>query len=168
MPESAKIKKQQLVVTRIIDAPVELVWKAWTETEQVRHWWGPQFYTSPSCEIELRVGGKYIFAMQAPEDQGGQISYTTGTYLRIVPMQLLEFTQSLSDAHGNRIDPQQAGMPPEFPSEVHMLVSFKAIGEMTELTITEDGWTMSQMYVYSYAGMQQQIDKLALYVGRNR
>jgi uncharacterized protein YndB with AHSA1/START domain len=168
MTESTNVKKEDLVITRIIDAPPELVWKAWTEPEQVMHWWGPQYYTSPSCKIDLRVGGKYVFAMQAPAEQGGQVSYTSGVYQRIEPLKLLEFTQSLSDQDGNRIDPQQAGMPPEFPKEMHMVVVFKARGDMTELTITEYGWTPSQMSVYAYAGMQQSIDKLAAYAGRDR
>src|SRR5512142_9900 len=138
MPETMQENKEDLVVTRILDAPLELVWKAWTEPEQVRRWWGPKYYTSPSCQIDLRVGGKYVFAMQAPADQGGQVSYTSGVYERIVPMELLEFTQGLSDADGNRIDPQKAGMPADFPKEMHTLVTFKAKGSMTELTIREE------------------------------
>ena len=168
MPDTTNVKKEDLIVTRIIDAPLELVWKAWTEPEQVMHWWGPKYYTSPSCKIDLRVGGKYIFAMQAPEDQGGQISYTAGVYQRIEPLKLLEFTQGLSDKDGNSIDPQQIGMLPDFPKEVRTVVVFRAIGDMTELTITEYGWTPSQMSVYAYAGMQQSIDKLAAHIGRNR
>jgi len=168
MPDTTNVKKESLIVTRIIDAPLELVWKAWTEPAQVMRWWGPQYYTSPSCKIDLRVGGKYVFAMQAPADQGSQISYTAGIYKRIVPMELLEFTQGLSDENGNRIDPQQAGMPPDFPKELHTVVTFKAKGEMTELTITEAGWMMGQMYVYALAGTQQQTDKLSAVVARNR
>ena len=54
--------KQNIVVTRVIDAPAELVWKAWTEPERIRQWWGPKNYTSPSCELNFREGGKYFFA----------------------------------------------------------------------------------------------------------
>ena len=160
MADTVGVKKEDLIVTRILDAPLETVWKAWTEPEQVQRWWGPKYYTSPWCKIDLRVGGKYIFAMQAPADQGGQMSYTAGVYQRIVPMQLLEFTQGLADEQGNRIDPQKAGMPSDFPKELHTTVTFRAKGQMTELTITEVGWTMGQMYVYALAGTQQQIDKL--------
>jgi uncharacterized protein YndB with AHSA1/START domain len=156
------VKKEDLVVTRIIDAPIELVWKAWTDPEHVRRWWGPKDYTSPACKIDLREGGKYIFCMRAPIEQGGQDSYTSGVYTKIVPMQRLEFTQGLSDKDGNRIDPAQVGMPPDFPKEIRTVILFKAKGEMTELTITEYDWTMSLMYVYSYAGMHQSIDKLAV------
>ena len=168
MAETTNVKKEDLVVTRIIDAPVEVVWKAWTEAEHVRHWWGPKDYTSPSCKIDLRVGGKYVFAMQAPTEQGGQVSYTSGVYQRIVPMELLEFTQGLSDADGNAIDPAQIGMPADFPKQLHTTVTFRARGDMTELTITQTGWVPSQMFVFALAGTQQQTDKLSEYVGRKR
>jgi uncharacterized protein YndB with AHSA1/START domain len=162
MTETANnVKKEDLVVTRIIDAPLEMVWKAWTDPEQVKRWWGPKNYISPTCKIDLREGGKYIFCMRAPEDQGGQDSYTSGVYKEIVPMERLEFTQSLSDQDGNRIDPAQVGMPPDFPKEIRTVIVFKAKGNMTELTITEYDWPVSQMYVYSLAGLHQSIDKLA-------
>jgi hypothetical protein len=76
-------------------------------------------------------------------------------------MERLEFTQSLSDKDGNKIDPTQIGMPPDFPAEIRTSVVFRAKGNMTELTVTEYDWPVSQMFVYSYAGMQQSIDKLA-------
>lgn len=154
------IVKEDLVVKRIIDAPLELVWKAWTEPEHVMKWWGPRHYASPSAKIDLREGGKYIFAMRAPEDQGGQETYTAGIYKKIVPMEYLEFTQGLSDKDGNPIDPAQIGMPPDFPSEIRTSIVFKPRGELTELIITEYDWPVSQMYVYSLAGLHQTIDKL--------
>jgi uncharacterized protein YndB with AHSA1/START domain len=168
MAEKTEAKKEELIVTRIIDAPVEIVWQAWTEPEHVMHWWGPKDYSSPSAKIDLRVGGQYVFAMQAPKEQGWQVSYTSGVYQRIVPMQVLEFTQGLSDADGNRIDPSQIGMPADFPKELHTVVAFRARGDMTELTITQTGWVPSQMFVYALAGTQQQTDKLSAYVQRTR
>ena len=153
--------KEDVVVTRIIDAPVELVWKAWTEPEHVMRWWGPKYYTSPSAKIDLREGGKYIFCMKAPPEQGGQDMYTSGTYTKIVPLERLEFTQGLSDKDGNPIDPAAIGMPSDFPKEIHTVLTFKRIRpDMTELTVTERDWTPGQMMVYSLAGLHQSIDKL--------
>jgi uncharacterized protein YndB with AHSA1/START domain len=153
--------KEELFVKRIIDAPLSLVWKAWTEPEHVMRWWGPKYYTSPSARIDLRVGGKYIFCMRAPQEQGGLDSYTAGVYQRILPMELLEFSKWLSDADGNLIDPATAGLPADFPKEMRTVVAFQAKGEMTQLTITESGWTPSQMFVFALAGTHQSIDKLA-------
>lgn len=53
------------------DIPVDLVWKAWTDPKLVVLWWGPTHFTSPRCEIDLREGGKYLFCMRTPEEQGG-------------------------------------------------------------------------------------------------
>jgi len=147
-----------IVIKRIIDAPVELVWKMWTKPEHVIAWWGPQFYTSPSCRIDLRVGGSYVFCMRAPQDQGGQDSFTAGVYQRIVPNEVLEFTQFLSDADGHPVAPGE--LPPGFPtSQLHTL-TFRPRRDMTELTIVEHAWPAGPMIVYSLAGMHQSIDKL--------
>jgi uncharacterized protein YndB with AHSA1/START domain len=55
------------IITRLFDAPRELVWKAWTEPERVMHWWGPIGFTSPVSRIDLRVGGKYHSCMRSPD-----------------------------------------------------------------------------------------------------
>ena len=151
---------EDLVIKRIINAPVKATWNAWTQPERLMQWWGPQYYSSPSCTVDLRVGGKFVFAMQAPQEMGGQLSYSSGTYSNIVPQELLEFSFFISDAEGNPIDPAAIGLPEDFPNEIPYSISFKKLGEMTELTITERGWPMIQMRVFSYAGMQQSIDKL--------
>lgn len=154
--------KEVLVVNRIIDAPVVLVWKAWTDPNEVIKWWGPKYFTSPFCQIDLREGGKFIFCMLAPKEMGGQESYTSGIYTKIVPFERLEFTQGMSDKEGNRLDPAAIGLPADFPKELHTTIEFRRIRpDMTELIITETNWTPGQMYVYSLAGLHQTIDKLA-------
>lgn len=156
------VKKRDLVITRLFDAPIELVWKAWTDPQHVMRWWGPIGFTSPSCKIDFREGGKFIFCMRAPKDfQGGQDFYTAGVYKKIVPLKLIEFSQGLADKDGNRIDPTTMGMPADFPKEIPSALAFKRVGDKTELTVTEYGWTVGQMLDMSEAGMNQCLDKLA-------
>lgn len=163
MTNDPNVVKQDLVITRIIDAPVEMVWKAWTDPKHVMRWWGPKDWTSPIAKVDLREGGKFLFSMLAPKEQGGVEHFTAGVYKKIEPMKFLEFTQGLSDKDGNLIDPASVGMPPDFPKEIRTTIVFKpkANGQMTELIITEHDWTMGQMSVYSYAGMHQSLDKMA-------
>jgi uncharacterized protein YndB with AHSA1/START domain len=158
---SPNMKKQDIVVIRSFDAPVELVWKAWTDPELVMLWWGPKSYTSPACQIDFREGGQYLFCMRAPKEQGGQDYYSVGTYTKIVPLMRLEFTQSLSDKDGNKVDPTEVGMPADFPKVVNFEIGFREVGGKTELTIKESNWTLGQMYDYAVAGMNQSMDKLA-------
>jgi len=152
---------RDLVITRTFDAPLEMVWKAWTDPEQVMRWWGPKDYTSPMCKIDLREGGQYLFAMRAPDWQGGMEHYTSGIYQKIVPMEVLEFTQIISDKDGNPIDPTQMGIPPGVPEVVRTVVTFESKGDQTEITVSEYNWTGGQMYWYSLRGMSESLDKLA-------
>jgi len=162
----AESGKQDIVLTRVFDAPLELVWKAWTDPEYVMKWWGPRGFTSPSCKIDFREGGKFVFCMRAPKEMGGNDLYTSGVYKKIVPMELIEFTQGLSDKDGNKINPATIGMPTDFPEEIPSLLAFKRVGDpstglRTELTAIEYGWTVGQMRNLSEQGLSECLDKLA-------
>lgn len=166
---TVNLETRDLVITRVFDAPVELVWKAWTDPEYVMRWWGPTGFTSPSCKIDFREGGKFVFHMRAPKDfQGGQDFYTAGVYKKIVPLKLIEFTQGLADKDGNRIDPAAMGMPPDFPKDIPSALAFKRIGGKTELTATEYGWTVGQMRDMSESGLNECLDKLAAVLARQK
>lgn len=152
--------KQDIVLTRVFDAPLETVWKAWTEPEQVMKWWGPRGFTSPSCKIDFREGGTFIFHMRAPKEMNNADFYTAGVYKKIAPMEFIEFNQGLSDKDGNKIDPTTMGMPPDFPEEIPSLLAFKRVDGKTELTAIEYGWTLGQMRTLSEQGLSECLDKL--------
>jgi uncharacterized protein YndB with AHSA1/START domain len=61
---------KELEIERIYEAPVSEVWKAWTEPEQIKAWWGPDNVTIPECEVDLRVGGRIYIVMEAGEAMG--------------------------------------------------------------------------------------------------
>ncbi len=60
-------EEHELVITRVLDAPRALVWKAWTEPERVKRWWRPKTFMSPTVKIDLRVGGEYLNCMRSSE-----------------------------------------------------------------------------------------------------
>jgi uncharacterized protein YndB with AHSA1/START domain len=154
-------KRRDLVVSRTFDAPVELAWKLWTDPEQVKTWWGPKDYTSPTCELDLREGGKYLFCMRSSGAEGSQDFYSTGTFTRIVPMERLEFTQSFADENGNMIAAADFGMP-DMPDEVRTVVTFKdAGGGKTEMTITQYDQPDDEMFNYAVTGWNESFDKMA-------
>ena len=154
-------KKKDLAITRIFDAPVELVWKAWTEPEHVQRWWGPNFFTCPSCEMDFREGGRALVCMRAPKDFGGQDFYNTWNYRKIVPLQRIEYIQNLSDKDGNQVNPVTLGLRSDFPEDVPTVVTFKAMGDKTEVSITEYGFPDSPMFELAEAGLHQSLDKMA-------
>jgi uncharacterized protein YndB with AHSA1/START domain len=159
-PSTQTAEKRNIVLIRVIDAPVEMVWKAWTDPEFVNRWWGPKGWTSPSCKIDFREGGKFVFHMRPPKDLDMPDHFTSGVYKKIVPLELIEFTQGLSDKDGNRIDPAILNMPPDFPEEIPSALTFKRIGNKTELTAIEYGWNAGQMADLSEAGLNECLDKM--------
>lgn len=156
---SAVPKIQDLVITRVIDAPVEQVWQAWVDPQLVMRWWGPQGFTCPLADIDFREGGTSLVCMSSPKF-GNQ--YSTWHYREIVPRQKIDYIHNLANQDGNKIDPTSAGMPSDFPQDQLNLVTFKDLGDgKTELTITEYEWTVGQMMELSKMGMEQCLDKLA-------
>jgi uncharacterized protein YndB with AHSA1/START domain len=162
MEEGMNPKKRDLVVTRVFDAPVDRVWKAWIDPEQVMRWWGPNGFTSPSAEMDFREGGTSLVCMRAPKEFGGQDMYSTWAYTKIVPLQSIEYIHNLADKNGKKADPVKLGMPPDFPQDQRNLVTFKAAGDnKTEMTVTEFDWTVGQMLNLSEIGLNQCLDKMA-------
>jgi uncharacterized protein (TIGR02246 family) len=80
---------QDLEITRVFDAPRELVWKAWTDREQAVRWWGPRGFTLPCYEIDIRPGGRWRVCMRAPD---GEAHWAHGVYKEIVENQRLVYT----------------------------------------------------------------------------
>jgi pimeloyl-ACP methyl ester carboxylesterase/uncharacterized protein YndB with AHSA1/START domain len=164
---SANIRSatKDLVMTRVFDAPVESVWKAWSESDQVKRWWGPIGFSCPVAKMDFREGGTSLVAMRAPN---GQDFYNTWSYKKIVRHERIEFVLDWADKDGNRIDPASMGLPPDMPKQVRHLITFKSIpGKKTEMTITEFGYTSDQILELSKAGLQQCLDKMAASFGNS-
>src|SRR5882724_6733719 len=69
MTKNTVNETERMVVTRVFDAPRALVWEAWTNPKYVMQWWGPKGFTAPFCEMDFRVGGKFLCCMRAPDGQ---------------------------------------------------------------------------------------------------
>jgi uncharacterized protein YndB with AHSA1/START domain len=155
-------KKRNLVVARVFNAPVEQVWKAWTDPEYVRRWWGPTGFTCPIAKMDFREGGISLVCMQAPQEYGGQDMYSTWTYTKIVPHERIEYIFNFADRDGHKLTPAQMGVPAGVPEDGHHVVTFKDLGDnRTEMTMTEHGYTTHQAHDISKAGLEQCLDKMA-------
>ena len=149
---------QELVIRRIFDAPRELVWKAWTEPEYFKLWWGPKDFTCPFCEMDLRVGGKYLNCMRSPD---GRDYWTTGVYKEIVPFERIVYTDSFADAEGNIVPATHYGMSPDFPLETLVTVTFEEDHGKTKMTLTHAGMPAGETSEQAEAGWSESFDKLA-------
>ena len=85
----------EIVVTRFVEAPAEHVFDAWTKPEQVTQWMlGPDGYTMPVCEIDLRAGGAWHFVWRGP---GGREVEMNGEYREIAPPERIVSTERWGD-----------------------------------------------------------------------
>jgi uncharacterized protein YndB with AHSA1/START domain len=90
-------KGNDLNITRVFDAPRELVFKAWTEPERIKQWLAPRGFTIPFADGELRPGGKWRQSMVKPD---GTELWLGGEYREIVEPERLVFTHAWDDANG--------------------------------------------------------------------
>jgi uncharacterized protein YndB with AHSA1/START domain len=153
--------QQELVIERVLDAPRDKVWEAWTDPEQFKKWWGPKDFTAPTVEIDLQEGGKYLYCMRSPD---GQDVWGTGKYREIVPMERLVFTDSFADENGNVVPGTQYGMSDEFPLEMQITVTFEDVDGGTKLTLRHDGLPAGDTGDQAEAGWNESLDKLAALV----
>lgn len=146
--------QRTLILERIIDAPRELVFRAWTDPIQVAQWWGPHHFTNPVCELDVRPGGAILIHMAGPD---GTVYPMTGTFDEIVePERLVMTTGAFEDDEGN---PQLEDIT---------TVTFAEHEGKTKLTVHAVVTKASPAAEGALAGMEQgwseSLDRLADYV----
>jgi uncharacterized protein YndB with AHSA1/START domain len=125
-------KGNELIITRIFNAPRKLVWNAWTNPDMFMQWWGPKDFTSPISKIDLRVGGEYFNCMRSPD---GQDFCSKGIYREVVELERLVMTDSFANKEGNMVPASYYGLSPDFPMEMKITVTFKEQEGKTKLTL---------------------------------
>jgi len=93
--EAANSAKHELVLTRILNAPREKVYRCWVEPELIKQWFAPKPWTTPHAELDVRPGGTSLVVMRSPE---GQDYPNRGIYLEVIPNEKLVFTDAYTSA----------------------------------------------------------------------
>lgn len=148
---AASAMERELTLTRIFDAPRELVFQAWTDPEHLAKWWGPHGFTNPVCEVDLRPGGKILIHMRGPD---GVTYPMTGAFREIVAPERLVFLSAAIDQEGTPV------------LESLTTVTFAEHGNrQTKLTVHARASGLKPIAAQYLAGMQagwtQSIERLA-------
>ena len=124
----------RLVVTRVFNAPLELLWNVWTDPYHAIRWWGPAGIAE-SAHDEGQPDGPAAIRMRAPS---GEEFYNTCSHLRLEPMREIDLMLEAMDLSGDPVRPEAIGFPPEFQTRSTFRVSFEAIdADQTRLTVSE-------------------------------
>jgi uncharacterized protein YndB with AHSA1/START domain len=116
-------------ITRVFDAPRDRVWKAWTEAERLKQWWGPKGFKVHTCKVDLRPGGVFLYGMKAPD---GSDIWGKFVYREIEAPKRLVCIVSFSDAKGGVT--RHPGSP-GWPLEMLSTVTFEEQGGKTKVSV---------------------------------
>jgi uncharacterized protein YndB with AHSA1/START domain len=141
---------REIATTRLLDAPRELVWKAWTDPRHVAQWWGPNGFTNTIAEMDVRPGGIWRFIMHGPD---GTNYPNRIAFIEVTPPERLVYV------HGDEAEPDQ----------FHVTVTFEKEGSKTKLTMRSLFKTKADRdhVVEKYGaveGMQQTLGRLTAYL----
>jgi uncharacterized protein YndB with AHSA1/START domain len=152
----ASVADRELVLTRVIDAPPEKVYRAWTEPELIKQWFAPLPWTTPFVETDVRPGGSTIITMRNPE---GNDFPNRGVYLEVDKNKRLVFTDAYT----------KAWEPSEKPF-MTVILTFEDLGGKTKYTARVRHWTIADREQHEkmgfHAGWGKCTDQLAALVAR--
>lgn len=154
--KAAPVPERELVLTRIIDAPREKLFKAWTDPELVKQWFAPLPWTTSAAELDVRPGGTAMVVMRGPD---GNEYPNPGVYLEVVENERLVFTDAFT----------KAWEPSEKPF-MTAIVTFEDIGGKTRYTARARHWTVADREAHEkmgfHEGWGQCADQLAALVAK--
>jgi uncharacterized protein YndB with AHSA1/START domain len=150
---AASPEQYELNLTRVLNAPRELVFKVWTDPKHVAQWWGPHGFTNPVCEVDARPGGEMRIQMRAPDGTSYPMS---AIFKELVAPERIVFQSAALDPNGN----------PLF--EVLTTVTLADQSGKTKLTLHAKVLTITPAAPQYLAGMKmgwtQSLERLAAHV----
>jgi Uncharacterized conserved protein len=148
-------ENRTIALTRIFDAPREIVWKAWTDPDGISNWWGPNGFTTTTRSMDLRPGGKWEHTMHGPDG----VDYPNFTeYIEVDPPKRLVYRNSGGEGELTEVN---------FISTVE----FRDVDGKTELGVRMEmaSAAMFELVVQKYGaveGLENTFSRLGEYLGR--
>jgi uncharacterized protein YndB with AHSA1/START domain len=162
-------KGPDFIISRIFDAPRDLVWKAFTEPERMKQWWGPKGFTVIVSKMDLRAGGSYHYGLRGPD-----VSAMWGkmVYREITPPERIVFINSFSDEAGGVT---RHPLHMLWPLEMLTIITFEEQpGGKTKFTVrwsphkatAEEQKTFDDNHTSMRGGWTGTLDQLEAYLAR--
>ena len=124
--------KRDLLITHLFDAPRELVFNAWTDPEELKHWYAPDGCTIEFKTITVKVDGEFHSCIHDPVHGDCWIK---GIYQEVQFPEKLVFTMILSNEDGDTVNANAAGKAEDWPQAIVTTVTFTTIGDQTKVTL---------------------------------
>lgn len=144
--------EREIEVTRLLNAPRDLVFEVWTSPKHVDKWWGPSGFTNTTHKIDVRPGGEWVFIMRGPD---GAIYDNRVRFIEVIKPEKLVYL------HDSGIDND--------PREFHAMITFEAVGKQTKVTLkstfkTKEARDFAVREFGALEGAKQHLGKLEQYI----
>ena len=162
--------QRYFVISRVFDAPRDLVWKAWTDPRQMARWWGPANFTNSACEMDVRPGGAYRIVMRSPEG----VEYPVKSiFLEVARPERLVMTLDTSGHPAewhDLVNPNRPKGAANSSLEMLQTTTFEELGGKTRLTVRtrlESAAIRDAMLRMGMTeGWSQSLDRLAAHLAK--
>ncbi len=151
-----------VMIERVFNAPIETVWKMWTDPALFGQWYGPNGMKVPVVEMDVVIGGTRKICMQMERPDRTMTMWFTGEYKEVHKPTRLVYTESMCDQDGNIISPQAMGMPEGHPAVTEVIIELSEEGGKTRMKMVHIGVPAGSG---GAGGWTQAIDKLAALLG---
>lgn len=143
----------EFVVTRTVNAPIQLVWDVYTKAEHLGNWWGPKGFKIHVSKLELKPNGIFHYYMETPD---GHRMWGKFVYHEIVAPEKLVFVNSFSDENGNST---RHPMSPTWPLEVYNVLTLEEKDGKTTINLRGKPYNASEEEIKTFedgfSSMQQ-------------
>lgn len=156
--KSSTIAEPMVHITRVFDAPRELVFKAWASPDALEQWFAPRGCDLEISEFNFYQGGTFLTCIRNPQFHD---CWAKGKYLEIVEPERISFSMGVADGQGNDIEPVSAGMDPEWPQETIVTVTFEEHEGKTTLTLYQTVSEALAKRTGAHPSWLQMLDRLA-------
>ena len=145
-------------IQRVFDAPIEDVWKMWTDPVMFQKWYGPKGFSVPVAEMDVTVGGQRKIQMEMVTPDRTMSMWFIGVYKEVSAPNRLVYTESMCEPDGTLIPPQAMGMPEGHPDVTEVIVELVEVDGKTHMTLVH--WGVPEGSA-GEGGWMQALDKLA-------
>ncbi|TXK83831.1 SRPBCC domain-containing protein [Paenibacillus sp. N3.4] len=146
-------ENDELVLTRVLNAPRELVFQIWSEVEHLKNWWGPVGFEWGYAKLDFQPGGSFHYQMRAPE---GFEMWGKFVYHEIEAPERIVFVNSFSDEEGSTV---RAPFSPTFPLEIRNVVTFTEQDGKTTITLRGGPINATEEERAAFRGMKDSMNQ---------
>jgi uncharacterized protein YndB with AHSA1/START domain len=131
---AGKTAAKEVLITRVFNAPRDLVFRAWSESESLKRWYAPQGCSITACTVDFRPGGRFLTCIRTPD---GMDCWCAGVYREIVRPERIVCSMHMADEGGNFVEPAKSHLAqyPDWPREMVLTLTFEDLGAKTKLTL---------------------------------